>query len=59
MENVSEVKDVNRDNIENPPDVTSGISKRYLNGIIKLENKIILFLNLSNILTEDEKNLVK
>lgn len=59
VENVSEVKDVNRDNIENPPDVTSGISKRYLNGIIKLENKIILFLNLSNILTEDEKNLVK
>ncbi|MBC8061485.1 MAG: purine-binding chemotaxis protein CheW [Clostridiaceae bacterium] len=59
VENVSEVRDVNRANIEAPPVVVSGISKRYMNGIIKLDNKIILFLNLSNILTEDEKKVLK
>lgn len=59
VENVSEVKDINMEDIESPPEVVSGVSKRYLNGIIKLESKIILFLNLSNILTEDEKNLIK
>ena len=59
VENVSEVKDINTKDIEEPPAVVSGISKRYMNGIIKLDNKIILFLNLSNILTEEEKKLIK
>lgn len=59
VENVSEVKDINTNNIEVPPEVVAGISKRYMNGIIKLDEKIILFLNLSNILTEEEKELVK
>lgn len=59
VEHVSEVKDIKSSNIEIPPEVVSGTSKRYMNGIIKLEEKIILFLNLSNILTEEEKNLIK
>jgi len=59
VENVSEVRDIDRVNIETPPTVVSGISKRYMNGIIKLDNKIILFLNLSNILTEEEKKMIK
>ena len=59
VENVSEVKDINVSSIETAPEVVSGISKRYMNGIIKLDNKIILFLNLSNILTEEEKKLIK
>lgn len=59
VENVSEVKDIKGEDIEAPPEVVSGISRRYMNGIIKLDNKIILFLNLSNILTEEEKKLIK
>jgi purine-binding chemotaxis protein CheW len=59
VENVSEVKDINVSDIEVAPEVVSGISKRYMNGIIKLNNRIILFLNLSNILTEEEKKMIK
>jgi len=55
---VSEVKDVNSDNIEEPPEVVSGISKRYLKGLIKIDNKIIIFLNMSQILSEEEKELL-
>lgn len=55
---VSEVRDVNTKNIENPPEVVSGISKRYLKGLIKTDKKIIIFLNLGTILTEDENNLI-
>lgn len=55
---VSEVSDVNTKNIENPPEVVSGISKRYLKGLIKTDKKIIIFLNLGTILTEDENNLI-
>lgn len=55
---VSEVKDVNVDDIENPPDIVAGISKRYLKGLIKLKDKIIILLNLSTILTQEEKELI-
>lgn len=55
---VSEVKDVNNDNIEEPPEVVSGISKRYLKGLIKIDNKIIIFLNMAQILSEEEKGLL-
>lgn len=55
---VSEVKDVSSDNIEEPPEVVSGISKRYLKGLIKMDNKIIIFLNMAQILSEEEKKLL-
>jgi purine-binding chemotaxis protein CheW len=55
---VSEVKDVSSDNIEEPPEVVSGISKRYLKGLVKIDNKIIIFLNMAQILSEEEKELL-
>jgi purine-binding chemotaxis protein CheW len=55
---VSEVRDIKVDNIENPPEIVAGISKRYIKGLIKIDNKIIIFLNLSTILTDDEKRLI-
>lgn len=55
---VSEVKDITADNIEEPPEIVSGISRRYIKGLIKIENQIIIFLNLSTILTEEEKSMI-
>lgn len=55
---VSEVTDVNSGDIEPPPDIVAGISKRYIKGLIKIKDKIIIFLNLSKILTEEEKELI-
>ncbi|MDP4145968.1 MAG: chemotaxis protein CheW [Bacillota bacterium] len=55
---VSEVKDISVDNIEESPDIVAGISKRYIKGLIKIDGKIIIFLNLANILTEEEKKLI-
>ena len=52
---VSEVKDVLIDNIENSPEIVGGISQRYIKGLIKMDGKIIIYLNMSTILTEDEK----
>ncbi|MDP4088238.1 MAG: chemotaxis protein CheW [Bacillota bacterium] len=52
---VSEVRDIRESDVEVPPEVVSGISKRYIKGLIKLEDKIIVFLNISAILTEEEK----
>ena len=52
---VSEVKDIKASEIETPPEVVSNISKRYINGLIKLNGKIIILLNLGAILTEEER----
>ncbi|MGH4141123.1 chemotaxis protein CheW [Clostridium sp.] len=53
---VSEVKDVKLDSIEDSPEIISGISKRYIKGLIKIDGRIIIYLNLEGILTEEEKN---
>lgn len=52
---VLEVKDIKKENIEDAPELVGGISKRYIKGLIKIDNKIIIFLNLGAILTEDER----
>lgn len=55
---VSEVRDVSMNNIEAAPQIVAGISKRYIKGLIKIDGKIIIFLNLGTILTEEEKKLI-
>jgi len=55
---VSEVRDVTTNNIETPPELVAGVSKRYIKGLIKIDGKIIIFLNLGTILTEEEKKLI-
>ena len=55
---VSEVINANLDDIESPPDIMAGISKRYIKGLIKRNEKIIIFLDMSTVLTEEEKNLI-
>ncbi|ADK14007.1 MULTISPECIES: chemotaxis protein CheW [Clostridium] len=55
---VSEVTDVNTADIEVAPDIVSQISKRYIKGLIKIKDNIIIFLNLDKILTEEEKELI-
>lgn len=52
---VSEVKDVKIECIEDSPEIVTGISKRYIKGLIKIDGRIIIYLNLSEILTEQEK----
>lgn len=51
---VSEVRDVKLSTVEEAPEIVSGISKKYIKGLIKFEDKIVIFLNLGAILTEKE-----
>ncbi|MBU3195857.1 chemotaxis protein CheW [Clostridium algidicarnis] len=55
---VSEVKDIKSEDIESPPDIATPISKRYIKGLIKVNQKIVIFLNLGNILTDKEKKSI-
>lgn len=56
VDNVCEVININEMEIDNPKAVSSLVSKQYIEGLIKKENKIIIMLNLSRILTEEEED---
>ncbi|NMM61256.1 purine-binding chemotaxis protein CheW [Clostridium sp. P21] len=55
---VSEVRNIHENEIEDPPEIAVGISKRYIKGLVKIKGQIIILLDLGNILTEDEKKLI-
>lgn len=61
VEAVNEVISMNLDDLEDTPDISSNISKRYVKGIIKDKNKntIILLLNLNELLSKDEKEQIE
>lgn len=58
VDNVYEVRDIYDNIIENAPEITNTAERKYISGLIKLENKIVILLNLEKILsTEDEENI--
>ena len=58
VENVYEVRDVNSDLMEVAPPITATIDKRYIAGLIKLDDNIVILLDLEKILSlEDEENI--
>ncbi|MEW8992925.1 chemotaxis protein CheW [Clostridium sp.] len=61
VEAVNEVISMSLDDLEDTPDISSNISKRYVKGIIKDKNKntIILLLNLNELLSKDEKEQIE
>jgi len=58
VENVYEVRDVNSDLMEAAPAITTTIDRKYIAGLIKLEDNIVILLDLEKILSsEDEDNI--
>ncbi|MGL4875852.1 MAG: chemotaxis protein CheW [Clostridium sp.] len=58
VENVYEVKDIKEEEIEVAPDIVVNIRGNYINGIVKLDERIIILLNLEKILkVEDEEKI--
>jgi len=58
VDSVAEVKSVSSRDVEETPELASGISRRYIKGILKVKDRIAVFLNLSEILTKDEKDQI-
>ena len=58
VDNVYEVKDIKTTSIENNQAVSSGVSGSYIEGLIKLDNKIVILLDLSKVLTEEESESI-
>lgn len=59
VDSVSEVVNIQKGDIEPPPQYSSHSEIEYLFGIGKVKNKVILLLNIEQILTNEEMVLIK
>lgn len=58
VDTVYEVSDISSDLFEEAPAITTKISRKYMRGLIKQEDRIIILLNLKEILSEDEEDSI-
>ncbi|MDD6795179.1 MAG: chemotaxis protein CheW [Clostridiaceae bacterium] len=58
VDSVYEVSDVSMDRFEETPEIINLKSKEYIRGLIKLEDKIVILLNLEDLLSKDEENSI-
>jgi len=58
VDSVDEVAKIYEDNISNPPKMGSDYVNTYITGIAKLDNKIVLLINLKKMLSEKEIELI-
>lgn len=52
---VSEVLRINTENIEQAPSIVSGIDARYITGVAKVGERLLILLDLDKLLSEEEK----
>ncbi len=58
VDSVDEVAKIREDNVSNPPKMGSDYTSTYITGIAKLENKIVLLMNLKKMLNEKEIEMI-
>lgn len=58
VDSVTEVLSISEEEIKNPDSLSTLISKSYMKGLIKKEEKIIIMLNLDKVLTAEEEEIV-
>jgi purine-binding chemotaxis protein CheW len=56
---VSEVLRVSQEQIVPPPPTVTGLGREYLTGLVQLENRLLILLNIDKILTDDETAAVE
>jgi purine-binding chemotaxis protein CheW len=56
---VSEILRIPEDSVENTPPSITGVDRRFLSGVAKVNDKLLLLLDLKNVLTPDEEENIK
>lgn len=58
VDNVYEVKTVDLNLLEGVPPITNGLREEYISGLVKLEDRIVILLNLDRVLSEDDETKI-
>jgi purine-binding chemotaxis protein CheW len=56
---VSEVLRVKHDQIAPPPPTVAGLGRDYLSGLVKLDDRLLILLDIDKIFGEDEMTAIK
>lgn len=59
VDSVKEITNIKIDDITSPPSIFKGLKKKYLEGIGKKNDRIIIILNVDELLTSEEKITLK
>lgn len=54
VDSATDVLDIPEDAIEPPADIVGGVKAEYLRGVAKLENRLLIMLNLEKVLNPEE-----
>ncbi len=54
VDSANDVVDVNEDIVEKPPELVGGIKAKYLRGVAKLGNRLLVLLHLEEVLNKQE-----
>jgi purine-binding chemotaxis protein CheW len=58
VDSVTEVLRLSSSTVEPPPDIVGGIDSEYIDGVGKLQNRLVILLNLDKVLTVAEKTQI-
>ncbi|MFA7227886.1 MAG: chemotaxis protein CheW [Melioribacteraceae bacterium] len=59
VDSVSEVLRIPRNIIEPPPSMVAGINSNYITAVGKMEDRLLILLDLSNVLLQEEKTVLE
>jgi purine-binding chemotaxis protein CheW len=54
VDSANDVTDIDTDAVENPPEIVGGIRAKYLDGIAKIGDRLLVLLNLEQVLNKQE-----
>lgn len=59
VDSVSEVLRISPDNIDKAPDmITKGVSERYIQGVGKIDDRLLILLDIERIFTDEQKEMM-
>ncbi len=59
VDHVKEITSLRKDEITNPPAIFKGLKRKYLAGIGKKDDRVIIILNVDDLLTSEERIILK
>jgi len=58
VDEASETVRLNDTDIDPTPDIVSGVDRKYISGVGKLDSRLIILIDLEKVLTEEEKEKI-
>jgi purine-binding chemotaxis protein CheW len=58
VDSANDVLDIPKDSIEPPPEIVGGTETEYINGVVKIDKRLLILLDLEKVLQDGQKSNV-